>query len=1240
MGHNLSKSPGKNKETFAAENEFSEREEELNLIGTRDFISLLLTYPVKLAEEEKGILKACINAFSERKPPAIRETWAYNRSEHPWRVPAEKAMICVEGLLPMEIVEFLDVLWIDASTFLSNFRVQEEINKMMVGTVIEDNDMLRTRRAGEEMANRYLVILVDRDSDKKLDPRKVHFPAGIVVLITTEPSAQVEKGDEHTITCKIIDLNIRTQDHLLPWEIFCSCVSSSMVRSSRVIQRIAVQIVEICRGHLLAIALVAKSLKNVKDVKQWELALDKLNYTNPSYNYRESDQIGISRVMVNAFVNIIWESINKTLKLCLELSLFVHKIKNGVPGEALMSNWVSTELAHTQETSQHLFTFDSSDIESEYTTEEAEHNIRELLDRSVLLQCESSNVRLPIETYDIIESLHTLNPSILRYGALGLTEPLHIGRWHGLIRIELMDNKICELPDSPECPKLKVLLLQGNVDLMDIPDLFFDHMPLLRYLNLSYTSIRELPPSIFKLIQLKKFYLKGCDLFMDLPPKIGQLKNLEELDLDGTSITHLPEEIRELINLQNLTLCFDGYQHEHSHGKNGKQISNLTIIPPRVISNLTRLNCLSINVDPEDKRWNENVLNILLEIFGLERLEMVNIYIPKAEFLELIPAYKPIDLRLVVGHHAQRFIVRATAKVEEKFKHCDHRLKFVNGVNVPNGMKKNLGSCRALYLDRHMTIKSLSEFELKNLDRLKVCILGECNEMETVVDVSYSLDGHALPNLEFLSVFYMKNLRSICKEIPRMSPVFLHSLKTITLHTCPMLTTIFTSSFIDNLSLLEELIVEDCSKLTTLVNLDSIEHETKYFLPRLKMISLLYLPELVSIFNGLPVGLGLEKMGFYCCPKLRSLSKAELSSKSLWVIKGEKKWWEALKWNEAEWEDADMLEFLDQFFSTIDEEADILTQLVADPIHLLCFTDSWCAAQSVKVSFSPPPIPLFIDVVVAVLFFKGPPPLTVAVKLLKYGHNSFQGNREWLAEVNLLGQLSHPNLVKLIGYCCKDKHRVLIYEYMSRGSVEHQLFSKSLCCLPWYIRMKIAFGVAKGLAFLHEASFSYINWLCASNILLDQDYNAKLSDFGRLQGQDGDKSHAEFRLIGRFHYAAPEYLSTGRLTPKSDVYSFGVVLLELLTGRKSSDRVWPAGVQSLSECVLPLLKKRKFLKIIDPRLDGDYPVKEVHKAAMLACKCLHSDPKARPLMRDVVDSLEPLQAHNDSEADLKRKAVK
>ncbi|XP_039132042.1 probable serine/threonine-protein kinase PBL8 [Dioscorea cayenensis subsp. rotundata] len=258
--------------------------------------------------------------------------------------------------------------------------------------------------------------------------------------------------------------------------------------------------------------------------------------------------------------------------------------------------------------------------------------------------------------------------------------------------------------------------------------------------------------------------------------------------------------------------------------------------------------------------------------------------------------------------------------------------------------------------------------------------------------------------------------------------------------------------------------------------------------------------------------------------------------------------------------------------------------------------------------------------------------LPVAVKVLN--KDGLQGHREWLTEVNFLGQLRHPNLVKLIGYCCEDDHRLLVYEFMFRGSLENHLFRKTAAPLSWATRMMIALGAAKGLAFLHNAERPVIyRDFKTSNILLDSDYTAKLSDFGLAKaGPQGDESHVSTRVMGTYGYAAPEYVMTGHLTARSDVYSFGVVLLELLTGRKSVDKTRPSKEQSLVDWARPKLNdKRKMLQIIDPRLEDQYSVRAAQKACSLAYYCLSQNPKARPLMSDVVETLEPLQGSNASE---------
>ncbi|XP_022929694.1 probable serine/threonine-protein kinase PBL17 isoform X2 [Cucurbita pepo subsp. pepo] len=260
-------------------------------------------------------------------------------------------------------------------------------------------------------------------------------------------------------------------------------------------------------------------------------------------------------------------------------------------------------------------------------------------------------------------------------------------------------------------------------------------------------------------------------------------------------------------------------------------------------------------------------------------------------------------------------------------------------------------------------------------------------------------------------------------------------------------------------------------------------------------------------------------------------------------------------------------------------------------------------------------------------------PMQVAIKELN--REGFQGDREWLAEVNYLGQLSHPNLVKLIGYCCEDEHRMLVYEYMASGTLEKHLFRRVGSSLSWAKRMKIALDAAKGLAFLHGAETPIIyRDLKSSNILLDTDFNAKLSDFGLAkEGPMGDQTHVSTRVMGTYGYAAPEYVMTGHLTARSDVYGFGVVLLEILIGRRVMDKNRPSREHNLVEWARPLLNhNKKILKILDPRIEGQYSTKTAMKVANLTYQCLSQNPKGRPPMSQVVQMLEGFQCPKDTDS--------
>ncbi|THF99852.1 hypothetical protein TEA_017726 [Camellia sinensis var. sinensis] len=261
--------------------------------------------------------------------------------------------------------------------------------------------------------------------------------------------------------------------------------------------------------------------------------------------------------------------------------------------------------------------------------------------------------------------------------------------------------------------------------------------------------------------------------------------------------------------------------------------------------------------------------------------------------------------------------------------------------------------------------------------------------------------------------------------------------------------------------------------------------------------------------------------------------------------------------------------------------------------------------------------------------------LDVAVKQLD--RNGFQGNREFLVEVLMLSLLHHPNLVNLVGYCADGDQRILVYEFMANGSLEDHLLdlAPNKKPLDWCQRMKIAEGAARGLEYLHETANPPVIYrdFKASNILLDEDFNPKLSDFGLAKlGPTGDKSHVSTRVMGTYGYCAPEYALTGQLTTKSDVYSFGVVFLEIITGRRVIDNARPSDEQNLVTWAQPLFKdKRKFTLMADPLLEGKYPIKGLYQALAIAAMCLQEEDSVRPLISDVVTALEFLSTGSKDE---------
>ncbi|KAL0720433.1 hypothetical protein Bca4012_035032 [Brassica carinata] len=279
----------------------------------------------------------------------------------------------------------------------------------------------------------------------------------------------------------------------------------------------------------------------------------------------------------------------------------------------------------------------------------------------------------------------------------------------------------------------------------------------------------------------------------------------------------------------------------------------------------------------------------------------------------------------------------------------------------------------------------------------------------------------------------------------------------------------------------------------------------------------------------------------------------------------------------------------------------------------------------------------------------------VAIKKLD-ASSSEEPDSDFTSQLSVVSRLKNEHFVELMGYCLEANYRILVYEFATKGSLHDVLHGP---VLNWNQRVKIAYGAAKGLEFLHEKVQPPIvhRDVRSSNVLLFDDFVAKMADFNLTNASSDTAARLHStRVLGTFGYHAPEYYTinpslhifisylmglvvvldnlygyscvryamTGQITQKSDVYSFGVVLLELLTGRKPVDHTMPKGQQSLVTWATPRLSEDKVKQCIDPKLNNDFPPKAVAKLAAVAALCVQYEADFRPNMTIVVKALQPL----------------
>lgn len=759
------------------------------------------------------------------------------------------------------------VIWVTVSRDGNLRKVQSDIAERLRLVVSNESHDRVQAIIHQHLSSRKFLLLLD-DVWERMVLSDVGIPdlnqhRGSKVVLTTRSLNVCHQMD----TDKEIKVEVLSDDEA--WSLFHRKVGDAVMLPR--IKPIARSVVEECDGLPLAIIVVGASLRRKDDEIVWRNALKELR--SPTTCQLKDMEEQVFRCLRFSYDQLQDECVKR---------IFLYSAMYPEDYEIQISEMVEYCCVEGF----------IDGVDSIVDARDKGHSmIVDLMDASLLEGCGRTEY---VKMHDVIRDLALrISSSKGGHGFLvkagtGIDDPPKDEEWEQSEKISLMNNELQSLPERPNCPILSTLMLQKNYSLTKIPESFFELMPALHVLDLSGTCIKSLPLSTSNLVRLRGLYLKECPNLEDLPSQIGALKLLEVFHLGRwTKIKSLPVEFGELSSLKCVFLTF---ARLHVKEGNKEHEHNLKVrFPVGIISKLPSLEELSIYVEGgtgDWQQWHDESMKVVVnELSRLEHLSYLDFYFPNAECLEQFlrkcrswKAGRLTRFRFRVGNHQKER--RDLWGFENDYEVCEGCLIYRGGAyrdrNSLDAIGDVLGRCCNLILDGDHSVHKFSELGLENMNELKHCLISNCYQMETLVDVDEEEQKKCgfLPNLLELEIQGAPNLSGFW--VGPVAPGTLSSLTTLSLMGCAKLKNVFSWCMIPQLSNLESLTVSSCPLMEEIV---VIEEEMlaqlnggldrRIVFPKLKRFLLSQLPELVHICQGFSLPF-LKKISVRDCPKLKS----------------------------------------------------------------------------------------------------------------------------------------------------------------------------------------------------------------------------------------------------------------------------------------------------------------------------------------------------------------------------------